>query len=83
MSSVDAPAQDARDWSCEMSAVASRQDRDGFMRIYDHFMPRETGVRVEFSSAFASDVDFSHHKQIISRPLSLLALRSGGTTCAH
>ena len=40
MSSVDAPAQDARDWSREMSAVAASQDRDGFMRIYDHFMPR-------------------------------------------
>ena len=40
MSSVDAPAQDARDWSREMSAVAASQDRGAFMRIYDHFMPR-------------------------------------------
>ena len=40
MSILGAPAQDARDWSCEMIAVASGQDRDSFMRIYDHFMPR-------------------------------------------
>lgn len=40
MSIVGAPAQDARDWSGEMMAVASGRDRDSFMRIYDHFMPR-------------------------------------------
>lgn len=40
MSIVGAPAQDTRDWSCEMNAVAVSQDRDSFMRIYDHFMPR-------------------------------------------
>ncbi len=40
MSILDAPAQDATDWSCEMIAVASGHDCDSFMRIYDHFMPR-------------------------------------------
>ena len=29
-----------RDWAVEMSAVASHADRDSFLRIYDHFMPR-------------------------------------------
>lgn len=28
------------DWACTMQAVATRADRDAFMRIYDHFMPR-------------------------------------------
>ena len=40
MSMAGAPVQDATDWSCAMSAVASARDRDSFMRIYDHFMPR-------------------------------------------
>lgn len=40
MSILGAPVQDAIDWSREMNAVASSQDRDSFMRIYDHFMPR-------------------------------------------
>ncbi len=40
MSTLEAPAREPRDWSSEMSAVALRRDRDGFMRIYDHFMPR-------------------------------------------
>lgn len=40
MSSMDAPAREPRDWSSDMSAVAQRRDREGFMRIYDHFMPR-------------------------------------------
>ena len=31
---------DARFWSDQMAAVASRRDRDSFMRIYDHFAPR-------------------------------------------
>lgn len=34
------PLRDPRDWSSEMDAVARRRDRDCFMRIYDHFMPR-------------------------------------------
>lgn len=33
-------ANDGHDWSIEMMAVAQRRDRDCFMRIYDHFMPR-------------------------------------------
>ena len=33
-------AADARYWSEQMAAVASCRDRDGFMRIYDHFAPR-------------------------------------------
>jgi len=40
MSTTPAPAQEVRDWSDDMSAVASRRDRDSFLRIYDHFMPR-------------------------------------------
>lgn len=28
------------DWATQMHAVASRRDRDSFMRIYDHFAPR-------------------------------------------
>lgn len=34
------PLREARDWSTEMDAVARRRDRDCFMWIYDHFMPR-------------------------------------------
>ena len=34
------PLREARDWSPDMDAVARRRDRDCFMRIYDHFMPR-------------------------------------------
>lgn len=34
------PAMEAKDWSGEMRAVATRHDRDSFMRLYDHFMPR-------------------------------------------
>lgn len=33
-------ASEGPDWSAEMAAVAQRRDRDSFMRIYDHFMPR-------------------------------------------
>lgn len=40
MSTLDAPAREPKDWSSDMAAVALRRDRDGFMRIYDHFMPR-------------------------------------------
>lgn len=35
-SAVNVPA----DWAHAMAAVATRADRDAFMRIYDHFMPR-------------------------------------------
>ncbi|MEO5565297.1 MAG: sigma-70 family RNA polymerase sigma factor [Luteimonas sp.] len=31
---------DLQDWSALAVAVAERQDRDSFMRIYDHFAPR-------------------------------------------
>jgi len=34
------PLRESRDWSAEMDAVSRRRDRDSFMRIYDHFMPR-------------------------------------------
>lgn len=40
MSNVGAPVKDGKDWSCELAAVGQRRDRDSFMRIYDHFMPR-------------------------------------------
>lgn len=40
MSASAATGQEARDWSDEMAAVAGRRDRDCFLRIYDHFMPR-------------------------------------------
>jgi RNA polymerase sigma factor (sigma-70 family) len=40
---VSTQAQDARvmpDWYREMAAVSRSRDRDSFMLIYDHFMPR-------------------------------------------
>lgn len=40
MSTSHPHAKDARDWSIEMAAVTHARDRDSFMRIYDHFMPR-------------------------------------------
>lgn len=41
MASGQSPAKDdASYWSCQMHAVSRRRDRDSFMRIYDHFMPR-------------------------------------------
>ena len=40
MSTAGTPAKDGRDWAAEMVGIARRQDRDCFMRIYDHFMPR-------------------------------------------
>src|SRR4249919_3104210 len=40
MSNATSPVQDGPDWGLEMAAVATRRDRDSFMRIYDHFMPR-------------------------------------------
>ena len=40
MSTHDPQAKTAEDWAAEVAAVASRADRDSFMRIYDHFFPR-------------------------------------------
>ena len=40
MSTAGTPAREPGEWSRELVAVAVRQDRDCFMRIYDHFMPR-------------------------------------------
>ncbi|WP_460821269.1 sigma-70 family RNA polymerase sigma factor [Lysobacter olei] len=40
MSTPTASAKDTHDWAGEMVAVARLRDRDSFMRIYDHFMPR-------------------------------------------
>ena len=40
MSTLNASMSEHSDWSAEMAAVAIRRDRDSFIRIYDHFMPR-------------------------------------------
>lgn len=41
MSTLDTTAApEPKDWTPEMVAVALRRDRDAFMRLYDHFMPR-------------------------------------------
>ncbi|WMJ69309.1 sigma-70 family RNA polymerase sigma factor [Stenotrophomonas sp. 24(2023)] len=40
VSSSPQPSSTPGNWSGDMEAVARRRDRDGFMRIYDHFMPR-------------------------------------------
>ena len=40
MSNLGGSARESKNWSCEMAAVAQQRDRDSFMRIYDHFMPR-------------------------------------------
>ena len=40
MSTAGTPLREPGDWVQDMIAVATRRDRDGFMRIYDHFMPR-------------------------------------------
>ena len=40
MSPAEPQIDEPRDWSPEMTAVARYRDRDSFMRIYDHFMPR-------------------------------------------
>ena len=40
MSTPTASAKDPHDWAGDMVAVARLRDRDSFMRIYDHFMPR-------------------------------------------
>ena len=40
MSTMGMPARESKDWSSEMAGVARRRDRDCFMRIYHHFMPR-------------------------------------------
>ena len=40
MSSAGPLIDEAREWAPEMAAVANHADREGFLRIYDHFMPR-------------------------------------------
>ena len=40
MSTLDTAAPEPKDWTPDMAAVALRRDRDAFMRLYDHFMPR-------------------------------------------
>lgn len=40
MSSPVPAGAEIHDWSEEMAAVRSRRDRDSFIRIYDHFMPK-------------------------------------------
>lgn len=40
MSTVGTPTREPDAWARELVAVATHQDRDCFMRIYDHFMPR-------------------------------------------
>ena len=40
MSTAGTPAREPGEWARELVAVAVRQDRDCFMRIYDHFAPR-------------------------------------------
>ncbi len=40
MSTAGMRISESCDWSLEMAAIAQSRDRDGFMRIYDHFMPR-------------------------------------------
>lgn len=40
MSSTDTQTRDAAYWSGQMLAVSRKRDRDSFMRIYDHFVPR-------------------------------------------
>lgn len=40
MSTFDTAAPEPKDWTPDMAAVALRRDRDAFMRLYDHFMPR-------------------------------------------
>jgi RNA polymerase sigma factor (sigma-70 family) len=40
VSTASMPSSDPKCWSNEMAAVARSRDRESFMRIYDHFMPR-------------------------------------------
>lgn len=40
MSTAGTPLREPDDWARDMIAIATRQDRDSFLRIYDHFMPR-------------------------------------------
>jgi RNA polymerase sigma-70 factor (ECF subfamily) len=40
MSTAGTPLREPDDWASEMLAIATRQDRDSFLRIYDHFAPR-------------------------------------------
>ena len=40
MSTASSAECGVKAWSSEMEAIARRQDRESFMCIYDHFMPR-------------------------------------------
>ncbi len=40
VSSSQQPTNEPMNWTDDMDGVARRLDRDSFMRIYDHFMPR-------------------------------------------
>ena len=40
VSSSQQPSNEPTNWNGEMDGVARLRDRDCFMRIYDHFMPR-------------------------------------------
>ena len=40
MSNIKNNSLDAEYWAEQMASVSLRRDRDGFMRIYDHFAPR-------------------------------------------
>jgi len=40
VSSSQLPSSEPTNWASDMDGVALRRDRDCFMRIYDHFMPR-------------------------------------------
>ena len=40
MTTIKNNALDANYWAEQMASVSQRRDRDGFMRIYDHFAPR-------------------------------------------
>ncbi|WP_294991260.1 sigma-70 family RNA polymerase sigma factor [uncultured Stenotrophomonas sp.] len=40
VSSSQQPSSEPKNWSGDMDGVARLRDRDCFMRIYDHFMPR-------------------------------------------
>ena len=40
MPSAGRPTDEPRDWAQEMAAIAGHGDRDCFLRLYDHFMPR-------------------------------------------
>lgn len=50
---ADKPVTDARYWAEQVEAVASRRDRECFMRIYDHFAPRLQGYLLGLGVAHA------------------------------